>query len=415
MGKLQDKIPPLESSYYTYELPSHRIAREPLAERDASRLLVADVPVRSIRHLGFRDLPSLLPAKGLLVVNNSRVIAARLAMHKPTGGAVEVLLDHPLAPSADPAIVLRSQEPSRWNAMIGGRHVTVGMVLTCTSGLRAYVVERNGLHSTVELQWDDAVPLATMLDRAGEVPLPPYMNRVPVAADKERYQTVYAEEDGSVAAPTAGLHFTPRVLQELEDRGVQRADVTLHVGMGTFLPVSAADARDHDMHAERFSVRLTTIDALCEQSERADGWITAVGTTSLRTLESLLCFGSALARGEQRERCLIDQWDAYRRDESVTRAVAFNAVRTWMRERSMEEIVGDTSIMIAPGVRVGSIDALITNFHQPGSTLLLLVAAIAGEPFWRTIYEEALREDYRFLSYGDSSLIRVAATRDTSV
>jgi S-adenosylmethionine:tRNA ribosyltransferase-isomerase len=378
-------------------------------------LLVADVPVRSIRHMGFLDLPALLPENGLLVVNHSRVIAARLAMQKPTGGAVEVLLDHPVAPSADPAVVLRSKDPSTWSAMIGGRHVKMGMELSCPSGLRAVVTERNGLRSIVELQWNDAVPLATMLDRAGDVPLPPYLHRVPVAADKERYQTVYAEEDGSVAAPTAGLHFTNRVLEEIAQRGIQRADVTLHVGMGTFLPVSAADARDHDMHAERFSVRRSTINMLCEQAARSDGWITAVGTTSLRTLESLLCFGSALACGETRDRCMIEQWDGYRRDVSVSRADAFAAVRTWMDERSMDEIVGDTAIMIAPGVKVGSIDALVTNFHQPGSTLLLLVAAIAGEPFWRTIYEEALREEYRFLSYGDSSLIRVAATRETSV
>ncbi len=402
-------IPSIDIQRYSYDLPAERIASFPLDERDASKLLRFWRPEGGITHHHFRDLAGLLPADSLMVMNSTKVIAARLVASKPTGGRVEVLLADPVAPSTDPAVVLRSSEGSTWNCMIGGRNVQKGMVLAHdAAGLTLTVLEREGTGAVVQLQWNGQQSLAEVLDHIGTLPLPPYLNREVESVDAERYQTVYAREQGSVAAPTAGLHFTHRVLDELAANGIASALLTLHVGLGTFQPVTATDARDHAMHAERFGISRESVHHLFMHASSAQPWVTVVGTTSLRTMESLHALGAQLAQGAiiDPDDLVVDQWAAF--DESlrnVDRSTAYGAVLRWMDDNQRTSLWGQTRIMIAPGCHIAAADALITNFHQPGNTLMLLVAAFMGEEHWRRVYEAALNNDYRFLSYGDSSLL----------
>jgi S-adenosylmethionine:tRNA ribosyltransferase-isomerase len=402
-------IPTIDIQKYSYELPPDRIASYPLDERDASKLLRFSAVDSSIEHYHFRDLASLLPEGSGLVMNSTRVIAARLLMSKQTGGRVEVLLVDPTSPSADPVITLQSTDRSVWNCMIGGRNVHEGAVLTHEyCGLTVTVLERNGTSASVELHWEGGQMLGAVLEHIGRLPLPPYIHREVEAVDAERYQTVYAKEEGSVAAPTAGLHFTQRVLDQIESKNISTTLLTLHVGLGTFQPVTVTDARDHTMHAERFGISHEAVEHLARHASSDTPWLTLVGTTSLRTMESLFVVGARIATGVLPETAFVhvDQWAAF--DESlsdVSRAQAFTALQEWMQTKQLENLWGQTSIMIAPGCRIASADALITNFHQPGNTLMLLVAAFMGEENWRNVYNSALENDYRFLSYGDSSLL----------
>lgn len=402
-------IPALEIGRYSYDLPADRIAEFPLGERDSSRLLHYNGSTNEIVHRGFTDIPSLLPEHSLLVLNSTRVIAARLLASKPTGGMVEVLLIDPLEPSADPMRTLQERSNCVWACLVGGRNVHVGMVLSHPEhGLRLIILERNGTTARVQLQWQGACTLAELLDEIGKLPLPPYIHREVEEVDTDRYQTVYAREQGSVAAPTAGLHFTDRVFNALAARNVKQALLTLHVGLGTFQPVTVSDAREHRMHAERFDVSRKAIAEIAHQANSESPWITVVGTTSLRTLESLLIIGAKLCAGRiiDPQALVVDQWDAF--DESlhsIDRASAFAALERWMSDQDLTHVWGQTHIMLAPGCRIASADALITNFHQPGNTLMLLVAAFVGAGRWRAIYDSALCNNYRFLSYGDSSLL----------
>lgn len=359
-----------------------------------------------IDHRIFRELPDELPADSLLVVNRSRVVAARLRIRKPSGGAGEVLLTSPVRPSQDPAVVLAATSEASWQCLIGGRNINAGMELTTEDPLLTVLVEeRSGQEGVVTLRWSDGRSLSEVLDAVGHVPLPPYIKREDDAEDQHRYQTVFAREEGSVAAPTAGLHFTDRVLTDLEAKGIERAEVTLHVGLGTFQPVEAEDAREHTMHAERIEVQRSELARIVEHCRSESPFITVVGTTSMRTLESLYWFGCRLVQGLTTDTIDVDQWSAF--DVSpLPRGEALGAVLEWMDGKGLARAWGETRLMIAPGAHIGTVDALITNFHQPGNTLLLLVAAVAGDPEWRGIYASALNEGYRFLSYGDSSLIR---------
>lgn len=392
---------------FMYDLPADRIAIHPLEERDASKLLVWRGP-GVIEHRVFRDVADILPKGSLLVVNHTRVICARIAMLKPTGGVVEVLLTDPELPSRDPAVVLASREPSQWRCLIGGKNVHEGMVLTePTSGLQATVVRRDGAEGSVALTWSDDQLLGDLLDEIGRLPLPPYLHREADASDRERYQTVYAAESGSVAAPTAGLHFTDRVFAACDARGIKRATVTLHVGMGTFRPVEVADARQHVMHQERYGVSRSTVEELLRNAESDAPWITAVGTTSIRTLESLYAVGARIVRDKSVDQSMnVGQWEAFDPTlRDISRADVFRALLAKMDHHGVTSLWGETQLMIAPGARLNCVDALITNFHQPGNTLLLLIAGVVGKDEWRNIYNEALENDYRFLSYGDSSLL----------
>lgn len=399
--------PSIRLEDYTYDLPDDRIAERPLPERDASRLLVCAAD-GSMQDRTFRDVPTLLPQASALVVNRTRVIHARLHLAKPTGGMVEIFVTRPIAPSSDPAVVLASAEPSTWECLVGGRNVVVGMELHhAPTGLTARVLARSGAEAVVELTWVRDVTLAQMLVEAGDVPLPPYIKRETDADDRERYQTVFAHVEGSVAAPTASLHFTDRVLSDLAARDVRRVDVTLHVGLGTFKPVDVADIRDHLMHVERFGVSRATALALAEHARSATRFTTVVGTTALRTMESLFAVGARMVRDGMENVATLDvgQWEAFDTSlDGVTREDAMRAIVAWMDQRGVDQAWADTGILLAPGCRIAMADALITNFHQPGNTLLLLVAAFMGEG-WREAYAHALREGYRFLSYGDSSLL----------
>lgn len=404
---IPEHVPALTMSSFSYKLPSHYIAQHPTVARDGGRLLVRDAEDQ-IKHLKFTDISLLLPQGSVLVVNATRVIAARIMLQKPTGGGVEVLLTDPIRPLSDHAVVLASSERSVWRSLIGGKNVTPGLVLTDPhSSLSVTVIERNGSEAVVELSWPTDESLSAVLENVGTLPLPPYLHRVAEEADEERYQTIYASLDGSVAAPTAGLHFTEAVFEDLSKRDITRVEVTLHVGLGTFRPVEAPDARFHLMHTERFGVHRSTIEQLYSQSQLPTPWITAVGTTSIRTLESAFCVGAREFIGQGDDAPVsVGQWEAYNRDyDDVSRTDALGALLARMDRLNQDEFWGTTSILLAPGCRMKMADALVTNFHQPGNTLLLLVAAYCGNESWKEMYNEALAENYRFLSYGDSSLI----------
>ena len=398
---------------FDYPLPEERIASHPLEQRDACRLMVA-APGEEPREAVFSDLPDLLPADALLVANNARVINARILFHKETGAEIEVFLLEPAAP-VDYALMFQANYPVMWHCLIGnakkwkkgnlvktlsidGREVT----LTATRG-------GEGNNHLVTLAWDDRdVPFARIVEAAGFIPIPPYLNRESESSDLSDYQTVYSRVNGSVAAPTAGLHFTPRLFARLESKGIERRFVTLHVGAGTFRPVKADTIGEHDMHAEAFSVSREFLADLirCKKEGRP---VVAVGTTTVRTLESLPYFGRMAARGLSTRS--LDQWTAYDNPLNDDDTVELLQALADRMDRDCENVfTAQTSIMIAPGFRWRVVDAIITNFHQPQSTLLLLVASFL-EPeeqsprLWRRIYDKALEEGFRFLSYGDACLL----------
>lgn len=400
----------LQTADFTYILPPERIAVRPLARRDYSRMLIADAPTQSIIHRHFYDLPELLPADALLITNATKVIAARLEARKPTGGAVEIFLLEPAdAPSAAEGLVMRGS--CRWRCLLGGRKLRTGIILSGgSSGVEftAAIVSEEGVERVLEFQWHTGVTFGELIQRTGATPLPPYIKRRADAEDTERYQTVYAREEGAVAAPTAGLHFTPDVFAALESRGITRAEVVLAVGLGTFKPMEEEFVRDVVMHAEKIHITLTELRRITTHCTEKRP-IVCVGTTSLRTIESLYWFGVELL--EKRadthlESFFVSQWTPYaERGYYPSAEEALGAVLQWANTNNLDEIRGATALMIAPGYRFGTAQGLLTNFHQPSSTLLLLVACFLGRNFWREVYHSALENDYRFLSYGDSSLL----------
>lgn len=401
-------MPNLSMSEYDYELPPEAVADRPLLERADSRLEHIDLRTSEISHRNFSDLLTDIPEGSLLLLNSSRVIPARLPVTKKTGGAAEVLLLQPVGPYAQ---ALGATDRCLWSAMIGGKRIGAGDVLNGPEGVTVHVLAKDGASAEVELHWSSRLPFGELLERVGRIPLPPYLHREDEPADRERYQTVYADEKGSVAAPTAGLHFTPELLQKISEKA-RITHVHLHVGAGTFKPVDVQDASDHEMHAEIIHVPLATIEALADVAEKRDAGgterIIAVGTTSLRTLESLALCGARLLEGGPllRESFVALQWDGRKRP-SASDAALFRAVATEIRRQGLKALEGPTQLMITPGFEAFRADRLITNFHQPRSTLLLLVAAFsqqAGTDFWKTVYADALQHGFRFLSYGDSSI-----------
>lgn len=388
---------------YLYDLPEDRIAKYPLNERDSSRLLV--YRAGSIEDRQFADLASELPSGAVLVRNNSRVIHARLIFRKESGAQVEIFCLTPLEPT-NYELALGSRSGCSWHCMLGNaRRWRVGDGLTREIELEngqilRLCAERVG-QAEVAFSWEDeSHTFGELLDFMGILPIPPYLNRPAEASDASTYQTVYARTEGSVAAPTAGLHFTPHVFDKLKARGLDVLDITLHVGAGTFRPVKTASLGEHDMHEELVLLDRQTIQRVKESL----GQIVAIGTTSVRSLESLYHLGSALHSGSITKALSVTQWQPYEKDDPCSTEEALEAVLDYMTEKELEIISFPTSILIAPGYKFRLVTGIITNFHQPHSTLLLLIAAFVGED-WRCIYNYALAHDYRFLSYGDSSLL----------
>lgn len=404
------QIPSVEAREFAYDLPADKIAEHPLPRREAARMMVVDVASASIQHSHAFSLPSFLPSPSVLVLNTTKVIAARLAVEKSTGGAAEVLLLKPVAPSTDPAVVLSGSEPSEWECMIGGRRIKPGDLLTPVEGralLSVEVISRNGTDGRVLLVPRGGKTLAEAIDLLGKIPLPPYINRDVQHDDAERYQTVFAMVPGSVAAPTASLHYTEEVLNHCTAAGVQIVKTVLHVGAGTFKPMTAENCAEHEMHGERFEMSLETIRALLA-AKRNGHPVTAIGTTAARTLESVAALGSQVACGDfdgSLGDVLVDQWAAWVEPwRGVGTEQALAALASRLEAEGKETVVGLTRLMIVPGHRWRLVNVLGTNFHQPSSTLLMLVASILGER-WKEVYETALCTDYRFLSYGDTSLL----------
>ena len=403
---------------YTYDLPEDRIAKFPLEERDNSRLLIYQNGI--ITEDQYRQLPSHLPADSLLVFNNTKVVEARLLFQKASGGMIEIFCLEPHEQYPDITKAMLQKGKVFWHCLVGGASKwKPGQVLEkkIKSGnsdivLEARYTEKRGGSFIIELSWSDPeLSFAELLHLAGAIPLPPYIKRAAEESDKDRYQTVYAKQDGSVAAPTAGLHFTDAIFKDLEQKKIQTAFVTLHVGAGTFKPVKADQMADHEMHAEWLDVDRTFIDTLQKQLDKN---IIAVGTTSLRTLESLYWIGMKLMKADQKhsgtasiepDLHTISQWEPYDfPNQDIPASSALKYLSDWMEKNNMEKLVTKTQILIAPGYTFRIVKGLITNFHQPQSTLLLLVAALVGKD-WKNIYNYALQNDYRFLSYGDGSLL----------
>ncbi len=392
---------------YDYPLPDERIAKFPLARRDQSKLLVWRQG--QISDDTFCRLPDYLPEGALMVFNNTKVIQARMHFRKSTGALIEVFLLEPAAP-ADYEQMFQTTSSCSWLCMVGNLKKWKEGVLQRTVTVKGQPVEikavrrePRGASHWIDFSWTPCGPsFADILDAAGELPIPPYLNRATQASDLTTYQTVYSKIKGSVAAPTAGLHFTPEVLASLDQHGIEREELTLHVGAGTFRPVKSEEIADHPMHTEYISVRRHTV----EQLIRHGGHAIAVGTTSVRTLESLYYMGIYLSQhpDASEQELHVSQWTPYETQPTFTAVEALQHLLAWFDRNQLDTLHSSTQIIIAPGYKYHIVNMLVTNFHQPKSTLLLLVSAFVGGE-WRPIYDYALSHDFRFLSYGDCCLL----------
>ena len=399
-------------SDYNYSLPDERIAKYPLPQRDHSKLLVYDKG--RVGEDLFYNLPSYLPEGALMVFNNTRVIQARMHFRKVNangehqGALIEIFLLEPAQP-ADYEQMFQSRGRCSWLCLVGNlkkwkegaltRQCTIHDTSCTVSATR---LGEQGTSQLIEFTWDGEAPFADIIDAMGELPIPPYLNRATEESDKTTYQTVYSKIKGSVAAPTAGLHFTPEVLTAVDARGIDREEVTLHVGAGTFRPVKSEQIEGHEMHTEYIAVRRQTLEKLLAHDCRA----IAVGTTSVRTLESLYYMGLKALRNPDVEDLHVCQWEPYEESSSgtVSSTESIKALLAWMDSHNQRVLHSSTQIIIAPGYDYKIVRMLVTNFHQPQSTLLLLVSAFVNGD-WHRIYDYALQHDFRFLSYGDSSLL----------
>ena len=397
---------------FTYTLPDEKIAKFPLTERDSSKLLV--YKNGSISDSNYSHIADNIPDKALMVFNQTKVVHARLLFYKPTGGAIELFCLSPHHTYPDIQIAMQQRTEVLWECMVGGaskwKHGTFLEMSMDHLVLKARIVDRTPSSFTISFEWlnealtkDNQPTFAEVLNIMGKMPIPPYFQRDANDVDDERYQTVFAKEEGSVAAPTAGLHFTDRIFDQLSKKDVDTAFVTLHVSAGTFRPVKSTTMQGHEMHEEWIIVEKAFLQKL--KANLADP-IIAVGTTSLRTLESLYWIGNKLATGwvPDTQKPLVTQWEPYETLSQVPVAVALGALMSYLQKENLEVLVAKTQILIAPGYQFKLVNGLVTNFHQPESTLLLLVAAFIGED-WREVYSHALQTEYRFLSYGDGCLL----------
>jgi S-adenosylmethionine:tRNA ribosyltransferase-isomerase len=391
---------------YTYELPEERIARFPLPERDNSKLLVCRKG--KIGSDVFKNISDYLEKGSLLVFNNSRVIPARMIFHKESGARIEIFLLEPLEPS-DYQKVFNHPSPVKWKCLVGNlkkwkQEPLKKLIKTGTGEIElcAELSKNHGSWQSIRFSWNNqGVHFTELMNQFGTTPIPPYLNREPVESDKDRYQTVYSRFEGSVAAPTAGLHFTQDVFKKLAGKNIKMQEITLHVGAGTFQPVKTPNMTEHPMHTEHFVITTGLIDALIENKDP----LVAVGTTTVRTLESIYWLGAKIIFGDIREddALHVEQWDGYRELNTCNEDV-LKALAGWMKSRGIESANASTSMMIVPGYKFRFTESMVTNFHQPRSTLLLLIAAFIGEK-WKDVYNYAIKNNFRFLSYGDSSIL----------
>ena len=400
-----DMIPEIRIEDYNYTLPDDRIAKYPLSERDASKLLVYKDGIPSSSR--FTDIVSFLPEGAMMVFNDTKVVPARLHFQRATGAHIEIFCLEPVKPE-EYVTMFEVTDSCRWKCIVGNvkRWKSDTLYLynpdsdatVSEMNLRADLVERTGETSVIEFTWDNGAPFSKVLEICGSVPIPPYLNRDTEDVDLERYQTLYARYRGSVAAPTAGLHFTEKVLESIRNKGIDIETVCLHVGAGTFLPVKSSLVSEHTMHREPFVVTLAFLKKLLERKGR----LVAVGTTSVRTLESLYYAGvKCLENGVPGD---VRQWEPYEREYEWSFVESVRALITYLEENGLQSIQLGTSIIIVPGYEFKVVDILVTNFHQPQSTLLLLISAFVGGN-WKAIYDHALGDGFRFLSYGDSSIL----------
>lgn len=393
-------LPSTRLSDFHYELPENRIAKYPLAQRDQSKLLLWNGG--EITHHSFSHLSELLPVNATIFFNNTKVIPARIRFEKDSGGTIEVFLLNPGTPGILLQDGLQATSPVVWKCTIGNaKRWPTGLTLHKSLGgieLRASWADRAA--GLITFQWNPSeLPFAQVVEAAGSVPLPPYLQREAEVADRDRYQTLYSREKGAVAAPTAGLHFTPEVMDNLARRGIASQFLTLHVSAGTFLPVKTADAAAHTMHEEEIIVSKDNIISILDSTRTR----VAVGTTAMRTLESTYWYG-VLLQHDADAPFMIPQDLPYRLENSLSMSASMNNVLRRMDRLGIDQLAGHTALYVLPGYRFRVVEGLITNFHQPGSTLLMLISAFVG-PVWKDIYRQALDHDYRFLSYGDSSLL----------
>ena len=395
-----DKNLPISS--FTYSLPEARIAHFPLEKRDDSKLLVYEKGKISVQQ--FSQLADQIPGNSLLVLNKTRVIEARIHFQKESGAFIEIFCLEPWQKSQEAS--MQDQGKAVWKCLIGGaskwkHHQVLSKKLSQDTLLEARFVAKDEDAFLIEFSWNPShIPFVNILHEAGSIPLPPYIKRKAEFLDEERYQTIFASAKGSVAAPTAALHFTPKVFHALNEKNIQSQYVTLHVGAGTFKPVKTETIADHSMHGEPFSVERKTIEALLNAEK-----IVTVGTTSLRTIESIYWLGLKLE--QQLSIDELNQWECYELAEDfelISKEKSLKNILSWMDAQQTEHIYCRTSLIIIPGYEFQMVNGLVTNFHQPQSTLLLLVAAFIGDD-WKQVYEYAMENDFRFLSYGDSSLL----------
>lgn len=396
---------------YDYVLPEERIARYPLKQRDQAKLLLYQMG--SISDRIFHELPELLPPHSQLFFNATKVIPARLFFQKPAseqgaGANIEIFMLHPIAPSTIIGEAMLAQKQCSWHCMIGNKKKWKGdLILKKTLSVRGQTLELSASLQDSEKQWvkfywdQPEVPFVDIVEAAGLTPLPPYLKREATEDDKSRYQTVYSEKEGAVAAPTAGLHFTPEVMSKLDEKGIEQNYITLHVSAGTFQPIKEQDIREHPMHSEQMVIHKAQIEKLMNKR----GPIIAVGTTSMRTLESLYWYGVMLSKHPEAV-FKIPKLIAYQNqnEDHLSLQASMEQLLSYMEKHQLEELIGETEIFIFPGYRFKVCDGLITNFHLPKSTLILLIATLIGND-WKRVYQHALDHDYRFLSYGDSSLL----------
>ena len=395
---------------YSYELPIERIAKYPLPERDASKLLV--YRGGEIKEGIYRDIDQVLPEHSLLVFNNTKVIQARLKFKNSTGAAIEIFCLEPAEENPEQASAMNQSESVTWTCLVGKaakwREEKIHLKLNDLT-LTAKRIEKIGGTFKINLSWQpESLTFAEVLSKTGEIPIPPYLKRKSEVIDQKRYQTIYAEHKGSVAAPTAGLHFTEAIFKKFAAKNIRRDNVTLHVGAGTFKPVKSKTIEDHEMHAEWIQVDIRLLEnlkkaLLCDSPKHP---IIAVGTTTIRTLESLYWMGVKATENPNSSLQSLEvvQWDPYELPPNIPAAHALSALLIWIKASGADQLVCKTQVIIAPPYQLRIASALVTNFHQPQSTLLLLIASIVGDA-WKTIYQHAMDNEYRFLSYGDGSVL----------